>query len=140
MTLRSQLLLSGLLAGAGAAASTDSSICAFAPEGQSATLTCPRGTVIDAITTATFGEFAANSSCAAAALRPTALCPTTVAAQTTLLCRKRETCAVFCGCDADATPPCSCQLTGAAASTVARAAPSASGIPLCVVRTLTAAG
>ena len=91
-----------------------------ATPGACATLTCPHGTVIDAITSATFGEFTTNSSCTSA-LRPTARCATAVAAQAALLCRKRETCAVSCGCDAEAAPPCACRLVGAAAATVAGA-------------------
>jgi hypothetical protein len=119
MTLRS-LLLCCVLAGASASAELDSSICAFAPEGQPTTLTCPRGTVIDAITSATFGEFTTNSSCTSA-LRPTARCAIAVAVQAALLCRKRDTCTVSCGCDAEAAPPCACRLVGAAAATVAGA-------------------
>ena len=112
------VLLCGLLAAASTSADASTSVCALAPEGKPATLTCPPGTVIDSITSATFGEFASNSSCTSLPLKPTARCPTTVMAQAALLCRKRVSCSVQCGCDAEATPPCACALVGAAAATV----------------------
>eukprot|EP01079_Euglenida_sp_SAG-EU17-18_P005441 gene5441-971_t len=92
--------------------------CATAAEGQAAVISCPQGQVITGFTTAIFGTFQPSSGCAVG-LQPSPLCPTTVKAQADLLCAGRQSCSLACSCDANQTPPCSCELHGAAAASVA---------------------
>lgn len=87
------------------AARADTS-CAFVPEGSPASLTCPPGQVISAISFATFGTYTNTSSCSGS-LTPAPACPTTVTSIVARLCVGLTQCAVSCDC-ASLPSPCGC--------------------------------
>ena len=100
------LLLSAVLAAALATSSRAVDVCAFVAEPTPAVITCPAGLVIADMSFATFGTFAAGSSCTAG-LVPLAACPVTVLAQARRLCVGAAACNISCDCDS-LPSPCGC--------------------------------
>lgn len=82
-------------------------VCSLVDEGALATLTCPAGQILTNFSFASFGTFAAGSSCDAG-LTPAPACPTTVSVQVSRLCVGSAACAVSCDC-ASLPSPCGCE-------------------------------